>query len=180
MSTRGSSTSASPGTWPGRGSTCIPWGSSVAEVLERAGGMADGRALKAFSPGGASTNFLPGRLADTPVDFDALAEVGSAMGTAALVFIGEGRDMLDLGLSQTRFFRNESCGKCVPCRIGSEKAVAIVEQGGTGHGGDTRALLQRLDRTLAKTSICGLGQVALGPLMSVFRHFPEETEADHE
>ncbi|WP_440995190.1 NADH-ubiquinone oxidoreductase-F iron-sulfur binding region domain-containing protein [Arhodomonas sp. SL1] len=166
---------------------CIPWGSSVAEVLERAGGMADGRALKAFSPGGASTNFLPARLAETPVDFDALAEAGSAMGTAALVLIGEGRDMLELGLSQARFFRNESCGKCVPCRIGTEKAVEIVEQG--GNGGDTQALLQRLDRTLAKTSICGLGQVALGPLMSVFRQFPDEpavralngeTEADHE
>lgn len=154
---------------------CVPWGATVAEVLETCGGMADGRALMAFSPGGASTNFLPAGAADTPLDFDALAKAGSAMGTAALVFVGEGRDMLDVAMSQTRFFRNESCGKCVPCRIGTHKAVQLVEQAldGRARNADTVSLLDELDSTLAKTSICGLGQVALAPLVNVIRQFPE-------
>lgn len=154
---------------------CIPWGMTVAEVLEMCGGVAGGKALKAFSPGGSSTNFLPAKLANVPMDFDALAKAGSAMGTAAMVFVAEGRDMVDLGLSQVRFFRNESCGKCVPCRVGTHKAVQVVEQVQSGgNGEDHYPLLQELDATLAKTSICGLGQVALGPLMSVFRFFPDE------
>lgn len=154
---------------------CVPWGTPVSEVLRMCGGVTDGKALMAFSPGGSSTNFLPAKLADVPMDFDALAQAGSAMGTAAMVFVAEGRDMIDLGMSQVRFFRNESCGKCVPCRVGTHKAVQIVEQAlAAPNGHDCYPVLDELDATLAKTSICGLGQVALAPLMSVFRFFPEE------
>lgn len=154
---------------------CIPWGMTVAEVLDLCGGVPGGKALKAFSPGGSSTNFLPAKLADVPMDFDALAQAGSAMGTAAMVFVAEGRDMVGLALSQVRFFRNESCGKCVPCRVGSHKAVQIVERcQAAPNGADQYPVLEELDATLAKTSICGLGQVALGPLMSVLRFFPDE------
>ena len=154
---------------------CIPWGTTVAELLEQCGGVADGGALQAFSPGGASTNFLPAGAADTPMDFDALAREGSAMGTAAMVFVSDRRDMLEVAMSQTRFFRNESCGKCVPCRIGTHKAVQVVEQAldGNAADGDTVSLLNELHATLAKTSICGLGQIALSPLVNVIRRFPE-------
>jgi NADH:ubiquinone oxidoreductase subunit F (NADH-binding)/NADH:ubiquinone oxidoreductase subunit E len=153
---------------------CVPWGTPMAEILERAGGVLEGRALKAFSPGGASTPFLPASLLDTPLDFDTLREAGSALGTGAIVFVAEHRDLLDVALAQVRFFRNESCGKCVPCRVGSQKAVTMVEAArGQGRDDLTSALAQ-LERTLARTSICGLGQVALLPLTSALAQFPEE------
>ncbi|MDN5939015.1 MAG: NAD(P)H-dependent oxidoreductase subunit E [Salinisphaera sp.] len=158
---------------------CIPWGTTVADLLERCGGVPNGRRLQAFSPGGASTNFLPAAKADTAMDFDALAKAGSALGTAAMVYLDETRDLVDLALQQVRFFRNESCGKCVPCRVGSHKAVEMVEQQRNGgaansHGSDQTAFLKELHQTLAKTSICGLGQVAMAPLVSVIDHFPDD------
>ncbi|MEX0732413.1 MAG: NADH-ubiquinone oxidoreductase-F iron-sulfur binding region domain-containing protein [Aquisalimonadaceae bacterium] len=154
---------------------CVPWGTTARQVLERCGGMADGRALKAFSPGGASTAFLPADRLDTPLDFDAMQEAGSALGTGAMVFVAEHRDLLDMTLAQVRFFRNESCGKCVPCRIGSHKAVEMVEQVRAGAAPTTSVSLVELHQTLAKTSICGLGQVALLPLVDALRTFPDDS-----
>ncbi len=153
---------------------CVPWGTPMGEILERARGVPDGRALKAFSPGGASTPFLPASKLDTPLDFDALREAGSALGTGAIVFVAEHRDMLDVALAQVRFFRNESCGKCVPCRVGSQKAVYLVEAARANGGEDLTPVLDQLERTLARTSICGLGQVALLPLTSALAQFPAE------
>lgn len=155
---------------------CIPWGATVAEVLEMAGGTREGRELRAFSPGGSSTNFLPADKVDTPMDFKALQEAGSGLGTAAMVYLDDSRDMVDMAMYQVRFFRNESCGKCVPCRVGTHKAVQMMENTLNGGQGPTAnaALLTDLDETLAKTSICGLGQVALTPLMSVINQFPDE------
>lgn len=154
---------------------CVPAGMPITEVIERAGGMAGGRALYAFSPGGASTPFLPADRAGTPVDFDALARAGSGLGSGALFVVGQGRDLLDLAIQQVRFFSHESCGKCVPCRTGSAQAVRKLEaaQEGRPEPGLTR-LLEELDETLAQTSICGLGQVALAPVMGLLRHFPDE------
>ncbi len=155
---------------------CVPWGTPVSEILAEAGGMADGRALRAFSPGGASTPFLPADKVDTPLDFTALREAGSGLGTGALVFVGEGRDLVEVALAQVRFFRNESCGKCVPCRIGSHKAVAMVEAALAAGGGGLDGSLERLNATLARTSICGLGQVAMLPLVDLFEKFPDAPE----
>ena len=154
---------------------CVPAGTPIREVIERAGGMAGGRSLYAFCPGGASTPFLPAALADTPVDFDALAQAGAGLGSGALFVVGGGRDLLDLAIQQVRFFRNESCGKCVPCRTGSAQAVSKLEaaQAGAPEEGLTE-LLEALDETLVQTSICGLGQVALTPIMGLLRHFPDE------
>lgn len=156
---------------------CVPVGTPVRDVIERAGGMAGGRGLYAFCPGGASTPFLPASRADTPVDFDAMAEAGAGLGSGALFVVGEGRDLLDLAIQQVRFFRNESCGKCVPCRTGSAQAVHKLEmaQSGTPEPG-LIGLLEELDETLAQTSICGLGQVALTPVISLLRHFPDEAD----
>jgi NADH:ubiquinone oxidoreductase subunit F (NADH-binding)/NADH:ubiquinone oxidoreductase subunit E len=150
----------------------IPFGTTLGELLERCGGMRDGCRLAAVAPGGASSNFLPADRLDVPIDFETLEEAGSMLGSGAAVFVAEGCDLLEVGLNVTRFFRNESCGKCVPCRVGSEKAVKMVETAG-GVSGEARALLDELNATLVRTSICGLGQVALGPLLSILGNFPE-------
>jgi formate dehydrogenase len=154
---------------------CVPWGTTVDELLTLCGGIPDGKALYAFSPGGASTNFLPASKRDTALDFKALQEAGSSLGTGAMVFMAAGRDVLELAISEVKFFRNESCGKCVPCRVGSHKAVELVEAALAGKPQpDLVSLLQDLNSTLAQTSICGLGQVAMAPLMSVINYFPDD------
>ena len=99
------------------------------------------------------------------------------LGSGAVIFVAEGRDLVELATNEVRFFRNESCGKCVPCRVGSEKAVAMLEQALAGRPGENLIpLLQQMGDTLAKTSICGLGQVALAPVLSVIKNFPQAAE----
>jgi len=153
----------------------IPMGTTVQQLIEMAGGVKDGKPLKAFAPGGASSNFLPADMAATPMDFEHLAKAGSMLGSGALFVVAEGRDMLELGANVLRFFRNESCGKCVPCRVGSEKAHRMLEDT-LAHGGKRAQLelLEELSDTMHQTSICGLGQVALGPVLSVVKHFSED------
>lgn len=153
----------------------IPVGTPVSGLIEQAGGIVDGKALKAFLPGGASTDFLPASAVDTPQDFDAMKQAGSALGTGAVIVFAEGRDLFSLATNLVRFFRNESCGKCVPCRIGSEQAVRTLEAVSEGEAGpQVLEELPQLGDTLLQTSICGLGQVALVPILSMLRHFPEE------
>jgi NADH:ubiquinone oxidoreductase subunit F (NADH-binding) len=153
----------------------VPMGTSVRELIELGGGVSGGRALKAFAPGGASSNFLPAAQVDVPLDFAALAKAGSMLGSGAVVVVAEGTDMPALATNVVRFFRNESCGKCVPCRLGTQQAVTMLEQVQSGQT-DRRALqtLPDLGETLALTSICGLGQVALNPILSVLKHWPDE------
>jgi NADH:ubiquinone oxidoreductase subunit F (NADH-binding)/NADH:ubiquinone oxidoreductase subunit E len=150
---------------------CVPSGTTIGEVIELAGGIRDGAALGAVQPGGASTNFLGPDCLDVPLTFDAIAEAGSALGTGAMVVMAEGTDLLAAATRVLAFFRNESCGKCVPCRVGSTKAhtilAEVLEAGGAADDVDAR--IDQLDETLRLTSICGLGQVALGPVMSVLR-----------
>jgi formate dehydrogenase len=147
----------------------------VDELLTLCGGIPDGKGLYAFSPGGASTNFLPASKRRTALDFKAMQEAGSSLGTGAMVFMAEGRDVLDLAISEVKFFRNESCGKCVPCRVGSHKAVDLVEAALAGNPAPQLVnLLKDLNDTLTQTSICGLGQVAMAPLMSVISFFPDD------
>ncbi|MFQ5747500.1 MAG: NAD(P)H-dependent oxidoreductase subunit E [Gemmatimonadota bacterium] len=151
----------------------IPTGTTVAALIDLAGGVSGGRALKAFAPGGASSRFLPPGAADTPIDFHTLAEAGSMMGSGALVVVAEGTPLLPVAANVVRFFRDESCGKCVPCRDGTEKAVAMVEAALAGEPLD-RETIDKLNLLLTETSICGLGYVALNPLLSVAEHWPEE------
>jgi formate dehydrogenase beta subunit len=148
---------------------CVPMGTTVRGLLDLAGGVAGGRALAAVQPGGASSNFLGPDGLDARLDFDALAEVGSMLGSGALVAMAEGTDLLAAATNTLRFFRDESCGKCVPCRVGSTKAHDLLTRSTTRGGVDdrTEASLLELERTLRTTSICGLGQVALGPVASV-------------
>ncbi len=145
-----------------------PLGTSLREIVERVGGMRDGGEIQAFLPGGASTGFLPGDRADIAMDWESLREADSALGAGAVVVVGADADLLDLGRNLTAFFRNESCGKCVPCRIGTEKAVRLIDSGSR----EDLARLPQLDEALRETSICGLGQIALTPVLSVLHHFP--------
>lgn len=161
----------------------VPVGLPVSELIERAGGVESGRHLKAFAPGGASSMFLPAEKVDTPIDFKALQDAGSMLGSGALVVVAEGTDMLDIAANVVRFFRNESCGKCVPCRIGTQKTVALLDHVRLGTQPCERLqVLPELAETLLQTSICGLGQVALNPILSVLEYFqkdlPSNTSTD--
>jgi NADH:ubiquinone oxidoreductase subunit F (NADH-binding)/NADH:ubiquinone oxidoreductase subunit E len=150
---------------------CVPMGTTARELIELAGGMADGATLQAFQPGGSSSNFLFPEDLDVPLDFKPLADAGSMLGSGAVVVIDDETDLLAAATNVLRFFRNESCGKCVPCRVGSHKAFIILTdalaEGVEADGIDSR--IDNLEATLRMTSICGLGQVALGPVMSVLR-----------
>ncbi len=150
---------------------CVPMGTTARQLLELAGGVAGGRPLGAIQPGGASSNFLgPGQL-DVPLDFTTLAQAGSMLGSGALVVLAEGTDLLAAATNVLRFFRDESCGKCVPCRVGSSKAHQILSGliAAGGGPGDVDGQIPELEAVMRRTSICGLGQVALGPVMSVAR-----------
>ncbi|MGD0301392.1 MAG: NADH-ubiquinone oxidoreductase-F iron-sulfur binding region domain-containing protein [Bryobacteraceae bacterium] len=157
----------------------IPMGLMMSEVIyNRAGGIVDGKALKAFAPSGPSSGYLPASMVDVRLDFKSLAAAGSMLGSGAIVVCAEGRCMLDMALNAVKFFRNESCGKCVPCRMGSQKMVDILT--GWTHGKGSRSdmeLIDELTDALKLTSICGLGQFAHAPLSSVLLHFRPEIEA---
>jgi NADH:ubiquinone oxidoreductase subunit F (NADH-binding) len=150
---------------------CVPMGTTVGDLLELAGGVRGGAPLGAVQPGGASSNFLGPGCLDLPLDFGPVAEAGSMLGSGALVVLAEGTDLLAAATNVLNFFRNESCGKCVPCRVGSHKAhrilLDVLERGGSARDVDGR--VDELEETMRLTSICGLGQVALGPVMSVLR-----------
>ena len=157
----------------------VPMGTPISEVIFRhAGGVAGGRNLKAFAPSGPSSGYLPASMEDVRLDFKALADAGSMMGSGALVVCAEGTCMLDMALNSTSFFRNESCGKCVPCRVGSQKMVDLLTRWTQGDGSsDDLELIDELSDALRLTSICGLGQVVPAPISSVLKHFRPEIEA---
>jgi formate dehydrogenase/NADH-quinone oxidoreductase subunit F len=150
---------------------CVPMGTTARELLDLAGGVLSGRALGAIQPGGASSNFLGPDQLDVPLDFGSLREAGSMLGSGALVVLAEGTDLLAAATNVLRFFRDESCGKCVPCRVGSTKAHRILTDhlAAGGGSGDVNARVTELEQVMRRTSICGLGQVALGPVASVLR-----------
>jgi NADH:ubiquinone oxidoreductase subunit F (NADH-binding)/NADH:ubiquinone oxidoreductase subunit E len=150
----------------------VPLGTTLRELVELCGGMREGRPLFAFLPGGASTGFLGAEHEHVPMLWGPLQEAGSAMGSGAVVVLAEGVDLLEAGRNLTAFFHNESCGKCVPCRVGTEKAIALVD----AQGRDGLLLLSELADALRETSLCGLGQVALTPLISVLERFPSDAE----
>ena len=150
---------------------CVPMGTTARELLDLAGGVSGGRPLGAIQPGGASSNFIGPDKLDAELDFGTLQAAGSMLGSGAMVVMAEGTDLLAAATNVLRFFRDESCGKCVPCRVGSTKAHVILD-GLLAAGGGPAAVngeVRDLAEVLRRTSICGLGQVALGPVMSVVR-----------
>jgi NADH:ubiquinone oxidoreductase subunit F (NADH-binding)/NADH:ubiquinone oxidoreductase subunit E len=150
---------------------CVPMGTTIRQLLDLAGGVAGGRPLGAVQPGGASSNFLGPDQLDVPLDFGTLKAAGTMLGSGALVVMAEGTDLLAAATNVLRFFRDESCGKCVPCRVGSSKAHRILTDLLAAGGGpaDMDGQIADLELVMRRTSICGLGQVALGPVMSVAR-----------
>jgi formate dehydrogenase/NADH-quinone oxidoreductase subunit F len=157
----------------------IPMGTPASQVIfGQAGGILGGKRLKAWAPSGPSSGYLPASMIDVPLDFKALAAVGSMLGSGAIVVCAEGRCMVDMALNAVTFFRNESCGKCVPCRVGSQKMVDLLTgwTHGLGKAADLR-LLDDLSEAMKLASICGLGQFAHAPITSVWQHFREEMEA---
>jgi NADH:ubiquinone oxidoreductase subunit F (NADH-binding)/NADH:ubiquinone oxidoreductase subunit E len=157
----------------------VPMGTTIADLIyKHAGGIPGGKKLKGFAPSGPSSGYLPASMADVKLDFKALADAGSMLGSGAVVICDEDTCMLDMALNSTKFFRNESCGKCVPCRVGSQKLVDMLTGWTQGHAASTDlALLDELSDALRLTSICGLGQVVPAPIASVLKHFREEVEA---
>lgn len=147
-------------------------GITIRELIdEYCGGMADGHDFKGYLPGGASGGIMPASMDDVPLDFGTLEEHGCLIGSAAVVVLSDRDSTADAALNLMRFFEDESCGQCTPCRAGCEKAVKLMA------GGDwDRSLLQDLSRTMTDASICGLGQAAPNGMLSVFRHFPQDVK----
>jgi formate dehydrogenase len=147
-----------------------PAGITVRELVEEyCGGMAEGHRFKAYLPGGASGGILPSSMADLPLDFGTLEKYGCFVGSHAVVILSEHDDIKAVALNLMRFFEDESCGQCTPCRVGTEKAAKLME-----HGPWNPALLDELSATMRDASICGLGQAAPNPLLCVLKYFPEE------
>jgi formate dehydrogenase len=150
-----------------------PAGITVAELIEKhCGGMADGHRFKGYLPGGASGGILPASLADIPLDFGTLEQHGCFIGSAAVVILSDKDNMKDVALNLLKFFEDESCGQCTPCRVGTEKAVKLMSQPQWDEG-----LLGDLTRVMTDASICGLGQAAMNPVKQVLKHFPEDVGA---
>jgi formate dehydrogenase len=152
------------------GVVLAPAGVTARELIEEyCGGMADGETFKGYLPGGASGGILPASMADEPLDFGTLEKHGCFVGSHAVVILSERDDMKAVALNLMKFFEDESCGQCTPCRVGTEKAVKLMEQG-PWHAG----LLTELSDLMRDASICGLGQAAPNPLLCVLKYFPDE------
>jgi NADH-quinone oxidoreductase subunit F len=157
----------------------VPMGITIREVVEDiGGGIKDGRKLKAVQLGGPSGGCIPERLADTPIDYEALASTGAIMGSGGLVVLDETDCMVDLARFFLRFTQAESCGKCTFCRIGTKRMLEILERlcAGEGKTGDLEDL-QLLAGHVSRGSLCGLGQTAPNPVLTTLRYFPEEYQA---
>jgi NADH-quinone oxidoreductase subunit F/NADP-reducing hydrogenase subunit HndC len=147
-------------------------------IYGRAGGPLDGRQVKAFAPSGPAAGYLPASAIDLPIDWTAMQKAGSTVGSGAVVVCDDRACMLDMALNAVRFFRNESCGKCVPCRVGSAKLTDLLSAWSRGERGPSdAALIDELTHALRLTSICGLGQVVPAPIQSVLTHFRDEVDA---
>ncbi|HBM12185.1 MAG TPA: NADH-quinone oxidoreductase subunit F, partial [Rhodospirillaceae bacterium] len=147
-----------------------PAGITIRQLIDDyCDGMQDGQTFKGYLPGGASGGILPASLGDIPLDFDTLQPYGSFIGSAAVVVLSDQDNIADVALNLMKFFEDESCGQCTPCRVGTEKAVKLMQQ-------DTWnvPLLEQLSKTMMDASICGLGQAAPNPILTLFKYFPED------
>jgi NADH:ubiquinone oxidoreductase subunit F (NADH-binding)/NADH:ubiquinone oxidoreductase subunit E len=144
-------------------------GSTCNDLIALCGGMAEGHSFKGYLPGGASGGILPAYMADIPLDFGQLEKHGCFVGSHAVVILSDKDDMKAVALNLMRFFEDESCGQCTPCRNGTEKAVKLMS------AGDWDADLHNdLGQVMGDASICGLGQAAPNPVRCVFKYFPED------
>jgi formate dehydrogenase len=150
-----------------------PAGITIRELIdEYCGGMLPGHTFYAYLPGGASGGILPASLGDVPLDFDTLTPYGCFIGSAAVMILSDHDRAKDAALNVMRFFEDESCGKCTPCRVGTAKAVALMQEARWN-----ASLLEELSTVMADASICGLGQAAPNPIRCVMQYFPDEVTA---
>lgn len=148
----------------------VPNGITARELIEEfAGGMTEGHRFAAYLPGGASGGILPASMADLPLNFGTLERYGCFVGSGAVVVLSDQDDLAEAARNLLRFFSDESCGQCTPCRVGTAKAVRMLDAPRWD-----RALLKELAQAMADGSICGLGQAAMNPVLSLLRHFPED------
>jgi len=149
---------------------CAPAGITIRELIDEfAGGMLPGHTFYGYFPGGASGGILPAAMDDIPLDFDTLNKYGCFIGSAAIIVLSDKDTAKSAALNMLRFFREESCGQCTPCRVGTAKAVALMEREAWD-----QALLTDLSTVMIDASICGLGQAAPNPFLSVYKYFPHE------
>ncbi|UOA26512.1 NAD(P)H-dependent oxidoreductase subunit E [Pseudosulfitobacter sp. DSM 107133] len=144
-------------------------GSTIMDIIAAAGGMAEGHSFKAYQPGGPSSGLLPASMNDIPLDFDTLQPHGTFIGSAAVVVLSDHDKARDAALNMLRFFEDESCGQCTPCRVGCEKAVKLMQADRWD-----QPLLDELCTAMADASICGLGQAAPNPIRLTMKHFADE------
>ena len=147
----------------------LPAGSTITDIIDACGGMADGHTFKAYQPGGPSSGLLPASINDVPLDFDTLQPLGTFIGSAAVVVLSDKDSAKAAALNMLRFFEDESCGQCTPCRVGCEKAVKLMDKDSWDQD-----LLGELCTAMADASICGLGQAAPNPIKSTIKYFPDE------
>src|SRR5687767_13435492 len=147
-----------------------PAGITLQELVdEYCGGMLDGHTLYGYLPGGASGGILPASMANVPLDFDTLNQYGCFIGSAAVVVLSDKDTATTAARNVMKFFADESCGQCTPCRVGTEKALHLMKDGQWD-----KPLLQELSQAMMDASICGLGQAAPNPMLSVMKYFPKE------
>ena len=149
-----------------------PAGTTVQELIDNyCGGMLEGHTLKGYLPGGASGGILPAKFNSIPLDYGSkeLSELGCFLGSAAVVVLSNKDNMKAVGLNLLKFFEEESCGQCTPCRVGTEKTVKIMKEKIWN-----KESLEDLCEVMSESSICGLGQAAANPLKSVMKYFKEE------
>jgi formate dehydrogenase len=152
------------------GMKLAPAGITVRELIDEfCGGMADGHTFHAYLPGGASGGILPATMSDIPLDFGTLEKYGCFIGSAAIVILSDKDDVKAAALNLMKFFEDESCGQCTPCRVGTQKAAQLMSRDIWN-----RELLDELSHAMRDASICGLGQAASNPLTSVIKYFPDE------
>ena len=149
-----------------------PAGITLRELIdEYCGGMLDGHELYGYLPGGASGGILPASKADVPLDFDTLNEYGCFIGSAAIIVLSNHDSAANAARNVMKFFSEESCGQCTPCRVGTVKALGLMKDGRWN-----APLLQELSQAMMDASICGLGQAAPNPALTVLKYFPGEVE----
>ena len=157
----------------------VAMGTPIRTVLfDIGGGSANGKPIKAVQTGGPSGGCLPAEKFDLPVDFDALAAAGSMVGSGGMVVLDEETCMVDMAKYFLTFLQDESCGKCVPCRLGIDRMLEIITDISEGRGKPEQiSLLEELGHTVSETALCGLGKTAANPVLSTLRYFREEYEA---
>ena len=147
----------------------LPAGSTIMDLIDAAGGMLEGHSFKAYQPGGPSAGLLPASINDVPMDFDTLQPLGTFIGSAAVVILSDKDSARGAALNMLRFFEDESCGQCTPCRVGCEKAVKLMQSDKWD-----QPLLEELCSAMGDASICGLGQAAPNPIRMTMKHFADE------